>query len=725
MKQVKFWCSAGLWFASAILAVSPVQADQNGYNLLENFNADFALSYTPVTGITPAYWQERPVLRWNGVENHPGSAVGCAILSEPATGSPYSFMDDGRGGPMPAPKFKLLILPGTAYDFGGWVKPQGASFNTVITFNTSGGAWNSAPVTGTSDWTQANGTFTSPASYQATNATTGLGYWTTNNGIRMTVNVLNGVGTAYVDDLYVKGPVDTTEPNAIAGLAQTGSNDNSISMSWSASNDNTGHIYGYKIYRNNALVTTQRLITETSLANTYTDTGLISGSHYTYQVTVVDLSNNESPKGPGVDMSTTGNNPPAAPTAASATKIEDHWVTLTWSGASDDFGVTGYNIYNGMTKVNGVPIAGNTFEVGGLTPASPYTFTIAAVDGSGVESMANSDPAKQLSPPVILTTAVLDATVPTLPVNFKMVHVDSNSAIFTWSAASDNVGVTAYQVFQNGTGIIPKLAGTSLVYLASGLSPSTSYTFTLQAEDHDINVSGKTPNLVFVTPRVTQKGHNLLKNGSFEQTYLLPAQADYWGQGVSVSDIHYAGPKAVKYTSTGAVGNYYAQNPGFDPNSTYSASVWVNTDGWTDDLASIDDGPGLRYSDLQDNNKTVPTTTFTESAGSWHKLSISFTPQLTPPATQITARLDIRYTFLASQVGQWLAYDDARMWIPNNTLDVNNDGGYIDITDVQALHQGWLKSGASKPDGDITGPAGTPDGKVDMLDFAALAASFQ
>ncbi len=60
-------------------------------------------------------------------------------------------------------------------------------------------------------------------------------------------------------------------------------------------------------------------------------------------------------------------------------------LTLSWSGAADNVGVTGYNIYQ-----DGTLLSSNTnfnpFYVNGLQPGTQYTFTVQALNAAGLES---------------------------------------------------------------------------------------------------------------------------------------------------------------------------------------------------------------------------------------------------------------------------------------------------------------------------------------------------
>jgi chitodextrinase len=69
-----------------------------------------------------------------------------------------------------------------------------------------------------------------------------------------------------------------------------------------------------------------------------------------------------------------------------ASGISQSGLTLSWSGASDNVGVTGYNVYQGATRLNAGPVAGNSYNVTSLSPNTEYTFTVQAADAAGNES---------------------------------------------------------------------------------------------------------------------------------------------------------------------------------------------------------------------------------------------------------------------------------------------------------------------------------------------------
>ncbi|GGS34150.1 carbohydrate binding domain-containing protein [Actinokineospora fastidiosa] len=79
-----------------------------------------------------------------------------------------------------------------------------------------------------------------------------------------------------------------------------------------------------------------------------------------------------------------------------------------------------------------------------------------------------------------------DDEAPTAPANLRVTGTTSSSVALAWNAASDNVGVTGYDVYRDGT-LATSVTGTTAT--VGGLSPSTAYSFTVRAKDRAGNTS--------------------------------------------------------------------------------------------------------------------------------------------------------------------------------------------------------------------------------------------
>jgi poly(3-hydroxybutyrate) depolymerase len=78
-----------------------------------------------------------------------------------------------------------------------------------------------------------------------------------------------------------------------------------------------------------------------------------------------------------------------APAGVGTSGATDTTMAIAWSAVN---GAAGYNVYRNGTKVNGSAVTATTYTDTGLTPASTYSWTVAAVDANGVVG-AQSAPA--------------------------------------------------------------------------------------------------------------------------------------------------------------------------------------------------------------------------------------------------------------------------------------------------------------------------------------------
>ncbi|OLB76779.1 MAG: hypothetical protein AUI14_17785 [Actinobacteria bacterium 13_2_20CM_2_71_6] len=125
-----------------------------------------------------------------------------------------------------------------------------------------------------------------------------------------------------------------------------------------------------------------------------------------------------------------------------------------------------------------------------------------------------------------------DTQPPTAPANLASTGVTASSVSLSWSASSDNVGVTGYDVY-NGTALATTVTGTSAT--VTGLAASTSYTFTVKAHDAAGNVSGAS-NAVTATT-----------SGGGGGSSMAVAPYEYFGWGVPQSPTAVMSATGIKF----------------------------------------------------------------------------------------------------------------------------------------------------------------------------------
>lgn len=119
------------------------------------------------------------------------------------------------------------------------------------------------------------------------------------------------------------------------------------------------------------------------IPNASTTTGriMVKGSNHIF----FDVNNANITVNAGSGTSDT--TPPTAPTlAASGTTSTS--TNLSWSGATDNVAVTGYDVYQGASLVGST--TSTSYVVTSLTPSTTYSFTVKAKDAAGNNSVSSN-----------------------------------------------------------------------------------------------------------------------------------------------------------------------------------------------------------------------------------------------------------------------------------------------------------------------------------------------
>jgi chitodextrinase/predicted phosphodiesterase len=271
---------------------------------------------------------------------------------------------------------------------------------------------------------------------------------------------------------------DTEAPTIPSGLTASNVTMNSVNLSWTASTDNVG-VTGYDVYQGTAKI-------GTSAVTSFNVTGLAANTAYSFTVRAKDAAGNISGNSNALNVTTLADTQaPSAPTGLTGTPSVTT-VDLSWTASTDNVGVTGYDIYQGTANVG--TSATTSFRVTGLTANTAYGFTVRAKDAAGNLS-GNSNVLN------VTTLSAPDTEAPSVPSGLTASNVTMNSLSLSWTASTDNVGVTGYDVYQGAAKI-----GTSAItsFNVTGLAVNTAYSFTLRAKDAAGNISGNS-NAINVT----------------------------------------------------------------------------------------------------------------------------------------------------------------------------------------------------------------------------------
>jgi phosphodiesterase/alkaline phosphatase D-like protein len=284
-----------------------------------------------------------------------------------------------------------------------------------------------------------------------------------------------------------QAPPDTQPPTAPGMPVLTVVSSTQINLTWSAATDNVG-VTGYFVERCAGAGCTTFTQVGAPTTTSFNNTGLTASTSYTYRVRATDAANNLGPYSSTATASTQAGadtQPPTAPGTPVLTVVSSTQINLTWTAATDNVGVTGYFVERcagaGCTTFTQVNAPTTTsYNDTGLTPSTSYTYRVRATDAAN-----NLGPYSSTA--TASTQAGADTQPPTAPGVPVLTVVSSTQINLTWTAATDNVGVTGYFVERCAgagcTTFTQVNAPTTTSYNDTGLTASTSYTYRVRATD--------------------------------------------------------------------------------------------------------------------------------------------------------------------------------------------------------------------------------------------------
>ena len=176
---------------------------------------------------------------------------------------------------------------------------------------------------------------------------------------------------------------------------------------------------------------------------------------------------------------------PSVPADPRVSNLTCNAVTFAWNAASDDTGVTAYDVYHDGQLIK--TVSGSTLSTGlTVVPGAAWGLYVNARDAAGNVSQASA------TVPITPPQCQVDTQKPTPPTGLSATPSGTTMSL-RWTAATDNVAVRAYDVFRGGVqvGTVNGTASTTpaTTFIDSGLAPTTTYSYTVTARDAAGNAS--------------------------------------------------------------------------------------------------------------------------------------------------------------------------------------------------------------------------------------------
>lgn len=340
----------------------------------------------------------------------------------------------------------------------------------------------------------------------------------------------------------------TPKPDPISNLQATGISRTQIRLTWDNTASPAVNETGFEIYRSLVSTGSFALISLTVPdVLTYTDNNLIANTTYYYKIRPVASAGAATASATISALTDVDLTPPTAPNNLAVTSTTQTNVGLSWSGSTDNVGVTGYDVFVrafGQTNyLKAYTTTATTQLVAGLTPSTLYNFIVKAKDQAGNLSEASN----QVNSATVLTGlnySYYHGTWTNLP-NFSSLTPISTGTVTNFSLTprtqNDNFGFvftgflqittngsyTFYTASNDGSklwvnnvlvvnndgmhGVSPEISGS--ISLNAGFYP-------IRAEYFENNGSGESLTVSYQGPSVSKQ---VIPSSRLKENYTLPA----------------------------------------------------------------------------------------------------------------------------------------------------------------------------------------------------------
>ncbi len=310
------------------------------------------------------------------------------------------------------------------------------------------------------------------------------------------------------------------------------------------------------------------------------------------------------------------------------------WLALDGAGAPGPNGVTQFVVGTGGHGIQDFIKTDPRVAVGFDTPPSAFGALRLELNQSGAAFQFVNIQGATLDSGSIPCTASPDTTSPAAPTNLVVTSSTATHIDLSWTSATDNVGVTNYDIYRDGQ--LLETIGAVTSYTDSTIAGGTIYQYQIRARDAAGNVSGLS-NIATATAF-------LLFSDDFERGN-LSKWTSVTGLIVQQQQV-YDGSYAAREVSTGSATWAYKQLSVTQPTVYYrlrfkiislTSNVYLlkfRTATGTSLLGIFVSNTGkLAY--RNDVNSTTTTSTTTVTSGVWHDLQARATVNGSAGQTQV------------------------------------------------------------------------------------------
>ncbi len=206
-----------------------------------------------------------------------------------------------------------------------------------------------------------------------------------------------------------------------------------------------------------------------------------------------------------------------------------------WTGQQTSWKIISYVLQGGATSVSGLDVKALIDDAVGRGSVNPAHYLIDAEAGFEIWQGGQGLATSSFSFDAGTASSGGDTQAPSTPGGLTVTGTTASSVSLSWSPATDNTGVTGYDVYRGG-----QLAGsaTGTSFTDTGLSAATAYTYTVKARDAAGNVSAASSPVT----TTTASGGGTPPAGGCTATYQV---SNDWGSGFTADVTVTSGSSAI------------------------------------------------------------------------------------------------------------------------------------------------------------------------------------
>ncbi|MEV6825242.1 PQQ-dependent sugar dehydrogenase [Amycolatopsis sp. NPDC051102] len=183
--------------------------------------------------------------------------------------------------------------------------------------------------------------------------------------------------------------------------------------------------------------------------------------------------------------------PPTVPGDPRTSNLTCTGVVLSWTASTDDVGVAFYDVYHDGQLMTSVPGTALSAELT-VVPGATWGLYVNARDAAGNVSQAST------TVTIAVPQCQADTEPPTTPTGVTAT-ASGTTVTVRWTAATDNVGVTGYEVLRDGAVAGSTSGAASTSFTDSALSANTLYQYQVRARDAQGNRSAASTPIAVTT----------------------------------------------------------------------------------------------------------------------------------------------------------------------------------------------------------------------------------